>query len=105
MKLTIPAIVLAALMPITPATAQEDACQLLGDMAAAIMWNRQIGTPIGDMWDIAQSAEDEPTRILAEAMVIDAYNSPQFSTDVSRLLSIETFSAEIEAICYEEMGL
>lgn len=105
MKLTIPAIVLAAFMPITPVSAQEDGCQLLGDMAAVIMWNRQIGTPIGDMWEIAQSAEDEATRILAEAIVIDAYNSPQFSTDAVRFMSVETFSAEIEAICYEELGL
>ena len=104
MKLTIPAIVLSAFMPITPAAAQEDGCQLLGDMAAAIMWNRQLGTPIGDMWEIAQNAEDETSRILAEAMVIDAYNSPQFSTDVSRLMSVEGFRAEIEAICYEEFG-
>ena len=105
MKLTIPAIVLATLMPITPAAAQDDGCQLLGDMAAAIMWNRQLGTPIGDMWEIAQNAEGETSRILAEAMVIDAYNSPQFSTDAVRFMSVETFSAEIEAICYEELGL
>lgn len=104
MKLTIPAIVLAVFVPFGSASAQVDGCAVIGDLAASIMWNRQLGTPIYEMWEIAQSADDEVTRVLSEALVIDAYNSPQFNTDAARLTSVETFRTDIEAICYEEMG-
>jgi len=70
----------------TPLTAEtEDPCPMLGELAASIMENRQVGTPISDMMAVA------PDNDLVTSIVLQAYQEPRYSTEEYRQRAVDDF--------------
>ena len=100
MKLT-KALSLIAIMAFTApaiATAQDKAaeqCELAVQIAEAIMQNRQAGTPISKMMEVA----DGNQAIIG--LILVAYDTPRFSTQEYQLQAVTDFSNEVGLACYK----
>jgi hypothetical protein len=75
----------------------EDPCPALGDLARAIMENRQVGTPINRMMEIANGQE------LVIAITLEAYQQPQYSTPANQSRAVTEFSNDMMTACYLSM--
>lgn len=72
-------------------------CEVISRLAKSIMQARQSGVSMSEMMGIA--ARDEDFKALAEALVIDAYDSPRYSTDGMKQRSIEDFENNVFLQC------
>jgi hypothetical protein len=70
-------------------------CTVIGDLAEAIMTNRQLGIPMSRMMEI-NGADD-----LARLMVMEAYKEPRYSSDEYQRRAVQDFRNEIEVACYQ----
>jgi len=95
--MTIKTTIIAAVVAIMPMAVQAQnsvVCAIVGDLAEVIMANRQVGVRVSDMMDIA---DNDP---LVEALVLEAYKIPRYSSDEMQRRSVENFRNEVETICY-----
>jgi len=92
-KTTIVAAVIA-IMPMAVQAQEAIGCALVGDLAEVIMANRQVGARVSEMMEIA---DGEP---LVEALVLEAYKIPRYSSDEMQMRSVEDFRNDAEALCY-----
>ena len=93
MKRLILAIALAAPF----AYADQSKCQKIGQLSSKIMESRQRGAPMSDLMQIAGDSE------LMQQIVIDAYETPRFSSDKYQENAIKDFRSEWELACYKAM--
>lgn len=82
-----------------PSVAQTDAeylelCREIGTLAESIMTNRQNGTSIVQMMDIADGNG------LAQSLVVAAYEEPRFSTPRYQAESISDFRDRAYLECF-----
>ena len=70
-----------------------DNCIFAGEVARSIMMNRQYGTPISEMLEIADGND------AFIAVILDAYSQTRYSAEVNRDRAAEEFSSEVTVIC------
>ena len=93
---TIKATMAAAALWVTPVFAQEDPCIILGELAATIMELRQGGANMGDVISLSDNE-------LARMLVIEAYDTPRFSTEGYKQQAIADFANGVMVVCYREL--
>ena len=71
-------------------------CESVGELATIIMQNRQKGVDLSKM--LALSKGDDGVK----TMVLDAYNSPRYSTDKYIADAVSDFSNKWVLACYTE---
>ena len=84
-----------AVMPMA-ATAQEEmaSCEDIGALAQVIMENRQSGTRLSQMMEVADGNS------LVVALLTDAYNEPRWTTQSNQDRAVENFRNDVELLCY-----
>lgn len=80
-----------------PPSAQQ-ICTDIGNIAAIVMTARQKGMPMSQVMGFMSGTE------LGRAIVMDAYDQPQMTTDEYRGRMIMRFRNEAEAACYRMMA-
>ncbi len=101
MKLT--TIITAAALALSPIAATAGVgCDTLGDVAAAIMKQRQAGTALSKMMDAASAAGSMEALIAGLTMI--AYDQPRMASDAGKQRSIDDFRNAVELECYKEGG-
>ena len=78
---------------------EEDNCAKLGELAGSVMSARQAGVPMSKIMAIAR--QDESISKLLTAIVIAAYEAPQFSVEENRQRRVASFKNEIMLECYK----
>lgn len=97
-------LILAFALTATVASAQEDPCGTMGEMAEKIMAIRQMGGNMSDLIGPLSAQPESAARDIALAMVKDAYNQPRFDTPEFQQSIIRDFRNGVEALCYAQMG-
>lgn len=104
MKSNIKAVAMAVALSLTVFTQQavaqdkvENICTVAADLAGVIMQNRQLGTPISKMMEVAGGDQ------YAIALILIAYDTPRFSTDEYQQEAVVNFSNEVGLACYKGM--
>lgn len=67
-------------------------CELIEDLAVAIMENRQVGVD----YELALKVSSND---LARAMVVDAYDKPRATTARGMIVAIEKFGTHWRLVC------
>lgn len=80
---------------------EADNCAALGTLAASIMKGRQSGVPMSNMMAIAR--KNEQIGSLVSAMVIAAYETPQFSGEKYRQRKVVEFQNDVMLECYKSI--
>ena len=75
---------------------EEDYCESIGELATVIMQNRQKGVDLSKMLALAKDNDG------VKAIVLDAYNSPRYSTDTYKNDAISDFSNKWVLACHTE---
>jgi len=93
-KLLIAALIL---IPISAHCAEDwqENCEVVGDLAYAIMHARQQGAPLPAIMEVA--ADDE----LSRKMVADAYDLPKYTLDESKAEAADEFRDKWYLDCYK----
>jgi len=97
-------LILAFALTATVASAQEDPCGTMGEMAEKIMAIRQMGGNMSDLMGPMLALEDGPERDIAIAMVKDAYAQPRYNLPDFQQQAINDFRNGVEALCYAKTG-
>lgn len=76
-------LMLAAAITLLPFTvsaekAEQSQCEKISSLAGSVMILRQLGEPMAKMYKLANKNK------LIEAMVIEAYETPRFTTDKAK---------------------
>jgi len=77
-------------------TTYEHICETLGDVAYKVMELRQGGVPMSTVMQISDSE-------LVQAIVVDAYDQPRFSTDSYKREATNDFRNDVEVQCYKSI--
>lgn len=77
-----------------PEKPQTD-CNQLGQFAAEIMDNRQLGVDIGTIMGIFAAYPAFQTMVLA------AYEQPQYASEGRRADAVQTFKNDVMLMCYK----
>lgn len=87
---------IAGAVPASAQTKQEatDPCLVLSEIAGMVMLNRQNGTSMSKLMQIADG------NALFEEIIILAYDEPRFSTDSNKRNAVLDFRNEVEHACY-----
>ena len=95
MKSIITAIIITAATA-TASLAQDaqDRCQMVGDLAQAIMERRQEGMAMSALIAAIEGNE------LARLMIIEAYRAPRMSVPENQRREVEDFRNMMEMACY-----
>lgn len=97
-------LILAFALTATVASAQEDACATMGEMAEKIMAIRQMGGSLSALIGALMQTEDSAARKIALAMAQDAFLQPRYTTpDFQRQAAID-FRNGVESVCYQNIG-
>jgi hypothetical protein len=96
MKTTLTIIAMFLATPVVSEEEGEHICETLGDVAYKVMELRQGGVPVSTVMQISDSK-------LVEAIVVDAYDQPRFSTDSYKRESIDNFRNDVEVQCYKKV--
>jgi len=82
----------------TPVVSEEGEhiCETLGDVAYKVMELRQGGVPMSTVMQISDSE-------LVQAIVVDAYDQPRFSTDSYKREATNDFRNDVEVQCYKSI--
>lgn len=80
-----------------------DVCASLGEMSQNIMVARQNDIPISRTLSALEDAE-EPYKTLATAIIMDAYESPGYSSDLMQDRATRAFRNKWEIICVKIMS-
>lgn len=91
---------LALTLLAAPALAEwRESCGQVGDLAEVVMENRQGGISMARMMRVAQGEAQE----IAEAIIIDAYDYPRFSTSKVKRQTVEDFRDKWYAQCVKDL--
>jgi hypothetical protein len=74
-------------------------CAAMQRLAQAIMKNRQNGIAMADMMAKSDVSGDATIKKLDEALIIEAYSLPRYSTDEMQQKSIEDFGNDTYLQC------
>ena len=84
--------------PLAAETSDQDLCVRFGETAGLIMENRQVGTPISTLMEIADGNE------LMIELIMEAYDSPRYSTPGNQANAVLDFANEAMSACYRIMS-
>jgi len=93
------ALTVIAIFLATPTIAEEEEqhiCETLGDVAYKVMELRQGGVPMSTVMQISDSE-------LVQAIIVDAYDQPRFSTDSYKQNAMNDFRNYVEVECYKKV--
>lgn len=74
-------------------------CQSIGETAKLVMWHRQNGTAISRIMGVVDRSADSDLRKLMKAIVVEAYETPFYSSQLNKEEIISEFGNKIEVIC------
>lgn len=77
------------------ATAQR--CAKLGELASSVMEARQGGVPFTKMIELAEGNK------LVEAIVVEAFKIPRYSSEPYQRKAISDFVEKVEVTCYSSL--
>jgi hypothetical protein len=101
MKILIVAMALLAALS-TTASAELTGCKLHSYLAGEIMTSRQSGQQMATLIDIAKAEADNSRAVqLAQLIVVDAYESPRFSTENYKARAISEFKNKWYLRCFK----
>ena len=83
----------------TVAGDSERFCEMMAKTAGAIMQKRQANVEMSRVMAVLPEGDD--IRDTVEAMVIDAYNSPAYSTEEYKRKAVREFKNEVYLKCYK----
>lgn len=78
-----------------------DSCRSYSNVAAAIMEERQEGTPMPDLMDALSSIEEQPE--LAQTMVRLAYEEPMYRAPEHKQRAISKFRDDTYKRCFDSL--
>ncbi len=97
------AYLLLALTVLTPqisyAFSWQENCKAMEGIGSSIMKARQSGTPMSKSIEIADKAGDPALKKLIESLVIEAYDSPRYSTAGMQGRAQEDFANSVYLRC------
>lgn len=73
-------------------------CEDWGKVSYTVMEIRQLGVPQTELLKKLEYPED-----FTKSIVIDAYNTPRFSSESYRIQAAKNFRNETESICLEKL--
>lgn len=74
-------------------------CTEIAGLAEVIMEGRQNGTPMPAMMDVAAQGNDTEMNKITEALIIDAFGHPRYSTERLKQITIGDFSDSAYLSC------
>ena len=74
-------------------------CTEIAGLAEVIMEGRQNGTPMPAMMDVAAQGNDTEMNRITEALIIDAFGHPRYSTDRVKQGTIGDFANSAYLSC------
>src|SRR5690554_3544091 len=92
---------IALLLP-TAAIAEptpHEFCTGIAGLAEAVMEGRQNGTPMPAMMDVAAQGSDKEINSVMEALIIDAFSHPRYSTERVKQSTIGDFADSAYLSC------
>jgi 3-oxoacyl-ACP reductase-like protein len=92
----------AAPAPAEPEPSREEiraTCKSYGEMARAIMKNRQEGAPMDDIIGIVTDGKNPEADRIGEQMVILAYEQPRMGVDKNKQREVDDFSNKVYLDC------
>ncbi|OLP56798.1 hypothetical protein BJF92_12050 [Rhizobium rhizosphaerae] len=92
-------IMLSALTGAQTARAEKDMCEVVGQIAEAIMQRRQNGSSLQSSLELVRKVGPEGTAKVFEALVIAAYERPMFSTDDNKKSAVGEFRDDSQLAC------
>jgi len=95
---------IAAIALLLPSVAIADPtphefCTGIAGLAEAVMEGRQNGTPMPAMMDVAAQGNDSEMNRITEALIIDAFGHPRYSTERVKQSTIGDFANSAYLSC------
>jgi len=89
----------------TPYKSSVEFCTGVSGLAEHVMRNRQIGVPLSKMLSVAESSEkiDSSLREPLTNFILEAYGSPQYSSEKMRERVTNEFANTVMLTCMKEM--
>jgi len=78
-------------------TQADEACEGLSYLAEVVMTQRQANRDVSELYSIAKAEPDISE--IAIALIIDAYDSPLYSTESNKQRAIREFKNDIFILC------
>jgi hypothetical protein len=101
----------AAFWWVTPADAQGRAtsdtpyCEVLGDLAEAVMYQRQQQLPLSELIDVILIPEaNQSSRNVVRALGLEAYALPAYTIEENQIAAEARFRNNVEHKCFERYG-
>ena len=90
--------------PLAALTQEHTAiCTALGGLAQQIMEARQMGIPLSQMIVALPPTEGEDTpQAMILRIVVNAYDTPRYSTDTYQRIAAADYRNEIETMCFQQ---
>lgn len=102
-KFVFVALLLTAATPVY-ADLRKELCTEVSSLAITIMTARQSGVPLDTMLQAADQNAPPLIEKLANAMILDAYKTPQYSSQSLQGTAIIDFATQVTVACYEARG-
>lgn len=77
-------------------------CDEIASLAETIMYSRQIGTPMRDMYKIADEMGEGNGTTFIKEMVKAAFDKPRFSTEGYQKRAVTDFGSEAFMACIKD---
>src|SRR5690625_3126518 len=95
---------IAAIALLLPSVAIADPtpnefCTEIAGLAEAVMEGRQNGTPMPAMMDVAAQGSDKEINSVMEALIIEAFSHPRYSTERVKQSTIGDFADSAYLSC------
>lgn len=95
------AIIAASTFPATAQNALAELCPAIGQLAAAIMTQRQSGASMSELMNTANNLNAvEAVKELSRNTIIEAFGHPQYETQSYREQAVQEFRNKAELACY-----
>lgn len=85
-----------------PATANDQICKMLGDLADKVMTLRQQDKAMSTvMTEVAGPVTDASMNKVVRSMIVEAYKQPSWRTSENKLQASAEFRNKNEVMCFE----
>lgn len=84
----------------TVGASTDEVCKSVGDLAQQSMINKQLGVPMSAMMASMATVYQGGALEVMQKMIVDAYSSPDFSTDNMKKKQVVEFRNRNELGCY-----
>ncbi len=98
MKRIIQAAILAGAL-LTGAAQAEDPCQRISKLAGTIMENRQAGTSMERMIEIASGEQFKSIDKILRHLIVEAYSQPRYNSKPNQQNAVKDFSNDQMLLC------